>query len=54
MTKFTQKIFSTLISAAIVANVALLWKFNERLARIESKIEIILGEKHLSQNERQL
>ena len=39
MTAFVKNILATVIAAAIVANVAVLWQFSERLARIETKLE---------------
>jgi len=40
MTKFWQQVAASLLTAALVANVALLFRFNERLARLETKFDI--------------
>ncbi len=36
MNKFFQSVLATLTASAIVANVVVLWQFNERLTRIET------------------
>ena len=37
---FVKNIFATVIAAGIVANVAILFQFNARLARIETILEL--------------
>lgn len=34
-----------LLTAAVGANVAMLWRFSERLTRVETKLEMISGNK---------
>jgi hypothetical protein len=41
MKDFFLKIAQTLVAAAIVANVALLWRLNERVSRIETRLGIV-------------
>jgi len=38
---FLKNILGTVIAAAIVANVTVLWQFSERLARIETRLSYI-------------
>jgi hypothetical protein len=39
MNKFFLNVLATLMSAAIVANVAFMFKVSDRLARLETKLE---------------
>lgn len=39
---FWKNVLASVIAAAIVALVTVLWSFNGRLARIETKLEILL------------
>ncbi len=41
MKDFTLKIASTVLAAALVANVGLLWRMSERLSVLETKIEML-------------
>lgn len=36
---FAKNILATVIAAAIVANVTVLWQISERLARVETKLD---------------
>lgn len=40
MQKFLLNVAATLMAAAIVANVAVLWNVNERLTRIEAQLAV--------------
>lgn len=40
MSKVALNILSTIIAAGIIANIAVLWKMNERLTRIEYQLNI--------------
>ena len=41
MNSFLKNILATVIAAAVVANVTVLWQFSERLARIETKLDYL-------------
>jgi hypothetical protein len=41
MKDFTLKIASTVLAAALVANVGLLWRMSERLTALETKLELL-------------
>lgn len=45
MTKFFRDVLATVLAAAVVANVTILWKMNERLTRIESRLGITTAQK---------
>jgi hypothetical protein len=47
MNAFFKNILATVIAAAIVANVAMLFNLNERLARIEAQMQLLVVEKGL-------
>jgi len=44
MSPFLKNIIGTVIAAAIVANVTILFHFGERLARIETKLESLTNQ----------
>jgi hypothetical protein len=49
--KFFLQVLATVLGAAIVADTALLFQFNARLARIETKLEFMPGGKVAAKNE---
>jgi hypothetical protein len=40
MTKFFQNVLATIMAAAIISNVAVLWQLNERITRIEAQLSV--------------
>lgn len=40
MNKIWLNVLSTVMAAAIIGNVTMLWKFSERLTRIETKLDL--------------
>lgn len=48
MKDFSSKVLATILAAGIVANVAIWKQFGERLARIETKLDMQAGSKTLA------
>jgi hypothetical protein len=49
MSQFAKNILGTLIAAALVANVTVLWGINSRLATLEAQMHFLTQNKQLAQ-----
>jgi hypothetical protein len=48
MTQFGKNVLASVVAAALVANVAILFQFGERLSRIEVQLEAIKHNQHMA------
>jgi ABC-type uncharacterized transport system YnjBCD permease subunit len=51
MKNFWLTTLSLIVATAIGANVAMLFQFGERLTRIETKLEILVGQPHYAKQQ---